>query len=445
MIAGYAQHDMYVEALKLFEEMQNRGIQSDNIGFSSAISACAGSQALNQGLAQSGQSGEALQVFTQMNRAGVEANLFTYGSTISAAANAADVKQGKQIHAKLLKTGYNLEIEASNALVTLYAKCGSIDDARREFCEMTKRNEVTWNAMITGYSQHGHGKEAIELFEEMKRLGLMPNHVTFVGVLSACSHVGLVKEGLCYFESMSKEHGLLPKPEHYVCVVDILGRGGLLHRARKFIEEMPIEPDAMIWRTLLSACTVHKNVDIGELAAHHLLELEPEDSATYILISNMYAANRRWDFRDKVRQIMRQRGVKKEPGRSWIEVKNSIHAFFAGDTLHPLADKIYEFLEDLNLRAAEIGHVKAQYNLLHETEQKDQILHVHSEKLAVAFGLLSLSSTIPIRVIKNLRVCNDCHNWLKYVSKISKRTIVVRDAYRFHHFEDGSCSCRDYW
>ena len=503
MIAGYTQHDFFTEALKLFQEMEDQGIRSDNIGFSSAISACAGIQALNQGqqihaqsyvsgysedlsignalvslyarcgrvqdaylafekidakdniswnalisgFAQSRHCEEALQVFSQMNQAGVEANLFTFGSAVSATANMANIKQGKQIHAMMIKNGYDSEIEASNVLITLYSKCGSIEDAGREFFEMPEKSVVSWNAMITGYSQHGYGSEAVSLFEDMKRLGLRPNHVTFVGVLSACSHVGLVNEGLSYFNSMSKEHGLVPKPEHYVCVVDLLGRAGLLHRAREFIEEMPIEPDAMIWRTLLSACTVRKNIEIGEFAARHLLELEPEDSATYVLLSNIYAVSGKWDYRDRTRQMMKERGVRKEPGRSWIEVKNSIHAFFVGDRLHPLAEQIYDYLDDLNKRAAEIGYVKERYNLLNDVEQgeKDPTAYIHSEKLAITFGLLSLSNTMPVRVIKNLRVCNDCHNWIKFVSKISNRAIVVRDAYRFHHFEGGVCSCKDYW
>lgn len=503
MIAGYAQHEFCVEALRLFEEMQSRGIRSDNIGFSSALSACAGIQALEQGLqihsqavvsgysmdlsignslvslyarcgrikdaysafemieakdeiswnglisgfAHSGHCEEALQVFAEMNREGVGANLFTFGSAISASANIAEIKQGKQIHARMIKRGYDSEIEASNVLITLYSKCGSIDDSKREFYEMPERNEVSWNAMITGYSQHGFGLEALNLFEQMKQHGLKPNHVTFVGVLSACSHVGLVNEGLNYFKSMSDEHGVLPRPEHYVCVVDILGRAGMLDHARKFIEEMPIEPDAMVWRTLLSACSIHKNMIIGELAAQHLLELEPCDSATYVLLSNIYAVARKWDLRDKIRQMMKDRGVKKEPGRSWVEIKNSVHAFFVGDRLHPLADKIYEFLEDLNRRAAEIGYVQDQHSLLHdvEQEQKDPTVYIHSEKLAVSFGLISSSPEIPIRIIKNLRVCNDCHNWMKCISRITSRSVVVRDAYRFHHFEGGVCSCGDYW
>lgn len=503
MIAGYTQNDMFTNALKLFKEMQDRGIQSDNIGFSSAISACAGVQALDQGrqihaqscvagysddysvgnalvslyarcgkvqqaylafdkifdkdnvswnslisgFAQSGHFEEALSVFVQMSKSGLEINLFTYGSAVSAAANIANIKVGKQIHAMIKKTGYDLETEVSNVLITLYAKCGNIDDAKRQFLEMPEKNEVSWNAMITGYSQHGRGFEALSLFEDMKQLGILPNHVTFVGVLSACSHVGLVDEGISYFKSMREVHNLMPKPEHYACVVDLLGRAGLLSQAKRFIDEMPILPDAMVWRTLLSACTIHKDIDIGEFAARHLLELESEDSATYVLLSNMYAVTGKWGCRDRTRQMMKDRGVKKEPGRSWIEVKNSVHAFFAGDQLHPLADKIYAYLRDLNERAAENGYEPQRNSLLSdaELEQKDPVQIIHSEKLAIAFGLLSLSSSTPVHVFKNLRVCGDCHNWIKYVSKISDRVIIVRDAYRFHHFEGGSCSCQDYW
>ncbi|XP_019453101.1 PREDICTED: pentatricopeptide repeat-containing protein At4g13650 [Lupinus angustifolius] len=503
MIAGYAQHDMFAEALNLFEEMQDEGIQSDNIGFASAISACAGIQVLDQGrqihaqscvsgysddlsvgnalvsfyarcgkvreayfafnkilakdnrswnslisgFAQSAHYDEALHLFAEMNKAGIEINSFAFGPAVSAAANVANVKLGMQIHAMIKKTGYDLETEVSNVLITLYAKCGLLDDAERQFFEMTDKNEVSWNAMITGYSQHGRGFEALKLFEDMKQLGLLPNHVTFVGVLIACSHVGLVDEGISYFKSMREVHSLVPKPEHYACIVDLLGRSGLLSRARRFIEEMPIQPDAMIWRTLLSACIVRKNIDIGEFAASHLLKLEPKDSATYVLLSNMYAVTGKWGCRDRTRQMMKDRGVKKVPGRSWIVVNNEVHAFFAGDQNHPRADTIYEHLSDLNERATEVGYVPQCNILLNDAErgQKNPARITHSEKLTIAFGLLNSSSATPIHVFKNLRVCGDCHNWIKCVSKISNQAIIVRDAYRFHHFEDGVCSCKDYW
>ncbi|KAJ8630766.1 hypothetical protein MRB53_024089 [Persea americana] len=405
IIAGYAQHEFFVEALRLFEEMQSIGIRPENIGFSSALSACAGIQVLEQGL---------------------------------------------QIHAQDVVAGYSMDLSIGNSLVSLYARCGRIKEAYSAFEMIEAKDEISWNGLISRFAQNVlitlYSKCDQKLFEQMKQQGFKPNHVTFVAVLSACSFVGLVNEGLNYFKSMSEEHSVLPRPEHYICVVDILGRAGLLDHARKFIEAMPIKLDAMVWSTLLSACTIHKNMMIGEFAAQHLLELEPFDLATYVLLSNIYAEARKWDLRDKVRQMMKERGVKKDPGRSWIEIKNIVHAFFVGDLLHPLADKIYEFLEDLNKRVAEIGYVQDRYSLLHdiEQEQKDPTVFIHSEKLAVSFGLISLSSEIPIRVMKNLRVCNDCRNWMKFISRITCRFVVVRDAHHFHHFEGGVCSCGDY-
>ncbi|KAL6623638.1 hypothetical protein ACP70R_033517 [Stipagrostis hirtigluma subsp. patula] len=503
MIAGYVQHDVCKEALSTFKEMQECGIWPDNIGLASAISACAGIKAMRQGLqiharvyvsgysadisiwnalvnlyarcgrckdayslfevvehkdgitwnglvsgfAQSGLYEEALKVFVQMGQAGVKFNVFSFVSSISASANLAGTKQGKQIHCRVIKTGHTSETEVGNALISLYGKCGSIEDAKIQFSEMSERNEVSWNTIITSCSQHGHGQEALVLFDKMKQEGLKPNDVTFIGVLAACSHVGLVEEGLSYFKSMSNDYGIQPRPDHYACVVDILGRAGQLDRARRFVEEMPITADAMVWRTLLSACKVHKNIEIGELAAKHLLKLEPHDSASYVLLSNAYAVAGKWTSRDQVRKMMKDRGVRKEPGQSWIEVKNVVHAFFVGDQMHPYAEQIYKFLADLNDRVAKIGYKQENYYLFHEKEQeqKDPASLVHSEKLAVAFGLMSLPPSVPLRVIKNLRICNDCHNWMKFTSEVMGREIVLRDVYRFHHFKNGSCSCGDFW
>ncbi|KAF8783886.1 hypothetical protein HU200_000333 [Digitaria exilis] len=444
MIAGYVQHNLCEEALATFKEMQDCGIWPDNIVLASASSACAGIKAMRQGLqiharvytsgylddisiwntlvnlyARCGRSEEAfslfqaieykdeitwnglisgfgqcglyeqaLKVFMQMGQAGANYNVVTFVSSISASANLADIKQGKQLHGKVIKTGHTSETEVANALVSLYGKCGSIEDAKMKFSEMFERNEVSWNTIITSCSQHGRGLEALDLFDQMKKEGLKPNDVTFIGVLAACSHVGLVEEGISYFKSMSSEYGINPTPDHYACVVDILGRAGQLDRARAFVEKMPIPADAMVWRTLLSACKVHKNIEIGELAAKHLLELEPHDSASYVLLSNAYAVTGKWSNRNQVRKMMRDRGVKKEPGRSWIEVKNAVHAFFVGDRLHPLADQIYKFLDDLNDRIVKIGYKQDNYHLFHEKEQerRDPISLVHSEKLAVAFG-----------------------------------------------------------
>lgn len=503
LISGYVQHDLFLEALRLFRKMQSRGINLDNIGLASAISACAGMQALGRGreihaqswvsgysfdlsirnslismysrcgraqeaysafknidtedkiswnallsgFSQSGLHEEALRVYSRMSKSGIEATLYTFCSAASAAANMTNLILGKQIHGLVVRNGHSSETEMSNVLITLYAKCGDIVDSERKFSEMPEKNEVSWNAMITGYSQHGLGNKALNLFEKMKQLGLSPTHVTFLGVIAACSHEGLVTEGLEQFQSMNVVYGLVPKPEHYACVVDLLGRSGSVERAKRFVEEMPIQPDAMIWRTLLSACTVHKNVEIGEFAARKLQELEPGDSAAYVLLSNMYAVAGKWNERDRPRQVMKGRGVKKEPGQSWIEVKGSVHAFSAGDKLHPLANNIYKAVADLNAWAEELGYVEQSYGRIIDVGQGEEepIRNVHSEKLAIAFGFLCLSEIIPIRVIKNLRVCNDCHNWIKFVSKATNRTIIVRDTYRFHHFKGGVCSCGDYW
>lgn len=487
MIAGYVQHDFCEEALATFKEMQDCGVWPDNIGLASAASACAGIKAMRQGLqiharvyvsgyaadisiwntlvnlyARCGRSEEAfslfreiehkdeitwnglisgfgqsrlyeqaLMVFMKMGQAGAKYNVFTFISAISALANLADIKQGKQVHGRAVKTGHTSETEVANALISLYGKCGSIEDAKMIFSEMSLRNEVSWNTIITSCSQHGRGLEALDLFDQMKQEGLKPNDVTFIGVLAACSHVGLVEEVLSYFKSMSNVYGLNPIPDHYACVVDILGRAGQLDRARRFVDEMPITANAMIWRTLLSACKVHKNIEIGELAAKHLLELEPHDSASYVLLSNAYAVTGKWANRDQVRKMMKDRGIRKEPGRSWIEVKNAVHAFFVGDRSHPLSDQIYKFLSELNDRLSKIGYKQENPNLFHEKEQeqKDPTAFVHSEKLAVAFGLMTLPPCIPLRVIKNLRVCDDCHSWMKFTSEVTRREIVLRDVY----------------
>lgn len=518
MISGYTQHEMFSDAIKTFRIMERNDIRIDNIGLASVLTACAGAHDLKRGIeihgraivagyshdlsvgnavislyarcgrvsdaqfsfrslgrianqvswnglisgfAQSGHCEESLNFFVSMVRENstceaVGLDLYTYGSAVSAAANIADLKIGKQIHARMTKTSFDLEIEAGNALITLYSKSGSIADAGIQFSLMATRNEVTWNAMITGYSQHGCGAEALKVFERMKlEKNVNPNHVTFIGVLSACSHVGLVGEGLDYFASMSNEHQIIPRTEHYACVVDILGRAGELSKAQSFITKIPISIplDALIYRTLLSACRVHKNTEIGEYAAFRLLEIDPRDSATYVLLSNIYAVTRQWSSRDRIRKLMKDNGVRKEPGRSWIEVNNSIHAFFVGDKHHQFSDEIYKYLEELNEKAVKIGYRRDEESFLHEQVgegcESDWRDFVHSEKLAVVWGVLSCRGEgmkmIPIRVMKNLRICNDCHSWMICVSKVVERRIVLRDSYRFHHFENGVCSCRNYW
>jgi pentatricopeptide repeat protein len=234
-----------------------------------------------------------------------------------------------------------------NALVTMYSKCGTIDDALKLFDAMICRDIISWNAMITGYAQHGRCLESLNLFEQMQSRCIKPNEISFVGVLSACSHAGLVDEGWHYYSSMRLDHGIVPGVEHYACMVDLLGRAGQLDKAENLMNDMPFGPNAFVCRTLLGACRVHGNLEVGKRVAECLIELDPQDAATYVTLSNIYAAAGRWETATKVRKMMKDRGVRKDPGFSWIEVKSRVHAFVLGDQTHLQTEEIYASLERL--------------------------------------------------------------------------------------------------
>jgi len=433
IVTMYARCGTIEDACKAFDEILERNVVSWN--------------AIIAGYAQNGYGEVAYKLFCQTQMEGVKIDAFTFASVLSACAGITSLDQGMQVHTIILKTGFQSDISVENALITMYARCGSIGDARKVFDKILELNVISWTAIITGHAQHGYAKEALNLFEQMRRLGVKPNHITFIGVLSACSHVGLVDEGHRYFASMSHEHGILPSLEHYACMVDLLGRAGHLDEAEAVINEMPFKPGALVWRTLLGACRIHANIDLGKRAAECLLELEPQEPATYVLLSNMYAEAGQWDAVAKVRKMMKDRQLTKEAGCSWIEIKNRVHMFFVRDRSHPLTEEIYAKLDGLTLQMKELGYVPDTNFVLHdvEEEQKEQFLCHHSEKLAIAFGLIATPPGTCIRIFKNLRVCGDCHTVTKHISKIVEREIVVRDANRFHHFKDGLCSCGDYW
>jgi pentatricopeptide repeat protein len=235
---------------------------------------------------------------------------------------------------------------------------------------------VSWNSMIAGYAQHGYGKEALELSEQMKQLGMEPDGITLVSVLTACNHTGLVDKGRHYFYSMINDSSVMPRGEHYACMVDLLGRFGHLDEAEDFVNKMPVEPNAAVWGALLGACITHGNVQLGERAAEHLFKLQPENPATYVAMSNIYASSGRWGDASRMRKMMRKMGLKKQPGYSWIEVKNKVHTFIKGDRLHPQAEKIYATLEQLAGQMKEAGYVPDTDFALHDIEedQNDHIL-----------------------------------------------------------------------
>ncbi|XP_076896444.1 pentatricopeptide repeat-containing protein At2g27610-like [Bidens hawaiensis] len=422
------------DAIKVFERVEEKDI----VTWSAIIA----------GYAQLGDADGAVRVFRQLASDGVRPNEYTFSSILNACAGRmAAVGHGKQFHAGAIKENYNNTLCVSSALVTMYAKRGNIESAKKVFERQTERDLVSWNSMISGYGQHGYGEKALEVFERMRLEKLEMDGITFIGVITACTHAGLVNEGERYFNMMVNDLKIDPTPEHYSCMVDMYSRAGLLEKALAFINDMPLPAGAMIWRSLLAACRVHKNLEIGRLAGEKLMSLKPEDSAAYVLLSNLYATAGDWRERSKVRRLMDERNVKKEAGCSWIEIKNKIHSFVAGDTSHASSDRIYIKLIELRLRLRDTGYLPDVSYVLQdvEDEHKEDILFRHSERLAVAFGLIATPRGTLLQIEKNLRVCGDCHTVFKLISRIEEREIIVRDSNRFHHFKDGVCSCGEYW
>ncbi|KAI4297368.1 hypothetical protein L6164_037263 [Bauhinia variegata] len=399
------------------------------------------------GFALNGRPNEALTLFREMSLEDVKPDGFTMVSLLSASAELGALKLGRRVHVYMLKVGLRENLHATNALLDFYAKCGSIREAQKVFDEMGERNVVSYTSLIVGLAVNGFGEEALELFKELQRQVLVPSEITFVGVLYACSHCGMIDEGFRNFKRMQDEYGIVPKIEHYGCMVDLLGRAGLVKQAYQFIQDMPLQPNAVIWRTLLGACTIHGHLALAETARSHLLQLEPKHSGDYVLLSNLYAAEQRWSDVQMLRKTMLNDGVRKTPGYSLVELGNRVYEFTMGDRSHPQSQDIYALLDEMTRLLKLEGYVPHTEKVLKdiEEEEKEQALFYHSEKVAIAFMLINATAGTPIRVIKNLRVCADCHMAIKLISKVYGREIIIRDNSRFHHFRDGSCSCRDYW
>lgn len=435
LLSCYAKSGEMDDCERLFVKMSER---RDEVSWNSMIA----------GYIHNGLLPKALDTFWLMIQTRQRMDCFTFATVLSACTSVAALERGMETHACCIRACLGSDVVVESALVDMYSKCGRVEYAAKVFGLMSLRNEFSWNSMISGYARHGHCKKALDLFKEMQQEDRSPDHVTFVGVLSACSHVGLVDLGIEYFESMSNSYGLVPRMEHYSCMVDLLGRAGELDKVEDFIRRMPMEPNVLVWRTVLSACcrANGSKMDLGKQAAEMLLELEPKNPVNYVLISNMYASGRSWEDVAKTRSMMTNLPAKKEAGCSWVTLKDGVHVFIAGDKSHPETDAIYEKLHVLNQKMRDAGYVPqtkfALYDL--EVENKEELLSVHSEKLAVSYVLIRTSG-LPIRIMKNLRVCGDCHSAFRYISQITKRQIILRDSNRFHHFDDGKCSCGDYW
>lgn len=396
---------------------------------------------------------EALNCFKQMQRAGHVPDDCSFVCVIAACSKMSSPSQGRQMHSLVIKFDVQTNrVSINNALIAMYSKCGNLQDARRLFNGMLEKNNVSLNSMIGGYAQHGHGTESLLLFEQMLEKDFAPTNITFVSVLSACAYTGLVEDGQRYFCMMTEKFDMEPEVEHYACMIDLLGRAGKLDEAEKLIETMPYNPTTMIWGSLLSACRKHGNVELAEKAASKFLQLDPSNASPYVMLSHMYTKAQRWEEVARVKKHMLDRSMRRRPGCSLIEVENKIHLFVAEDKSHPMIKKIYEFWEEMSTKIKGAGYVpdlrwvSVRGDEVTE-EEKERMVRHHSEKLAVGLGLLSskLNGKDPLLVMKNLRICGDCHNAFKIMSDITGREIIVRDCNRFHHFKHGRCSCRDFW
>lgn len=393
---------------------------------------------------------EAIFMFRDMIvKAKLNPDAVALNSILAAIAGCSCLRKGKEVHCFLVRKGFGVDESIATSLVDMYGNCGSLEKCYKVFEMAEPKCLVLWTCLINACGMHGRGKDAIVLFERMLDSGLVPDHVAFLGILYACCHSGLVKEGMKCLDDMKNKYCMEPWPDHYACIVDLLGRSGSVEEAYEFIQTMPFEPTSSAWCALLGACRVHPNHHkIAEIASSRLLEMEPENPGCYVLISNVFASAGRWDEVEDVRVKMQEIGLRKNPGCSWMEIGNRVHSFTARDKSHPDSLQIYSKLDEITrCLQKNAGYVGNTQFILHNVGEDDKLkmLYGHSERLAIAYGLISTTEQTTIRITKNLRVCADCHHFTKLVSKWIGRVIIVRDTNRFHHFEDGLCSCGDFW
>ncbi|KAG9454615.1 hypothetical protein H6P81_007519 [Aristolochia fimbriata] len=431
----YTKYDEMDDAEKLFIEMEDP-------------QSTASWNALLSGYVYHGHNLKAMEVFNKMAQNPGALDQFTYTTILKACAVLPSLTGGNQIHAHTIKTEDKSSKHVWSSLIEMYAKSGEFTEANKVFDRMPRNlsDHVAWNSMLKAHSVSGLADKAILLFEKMIKEGMKPTSATFLAVLTACSHSGLVHQGQEIYESMVRHYGIAPEEKHYSCMVDLLGRSGRLEEARNFIRLMPIKPTTNIWRPLLAACQSHGNLPMAEYVAQRILEMDPNEVTAYITLSNMYAEVGRWRDAEKQRKFVELKGLKKEPGCSWIEVNHKVQKFFSRDTTHSETEKIYMKLEELVRQIKRIGYVPvSKVATSHRRDPEDEHVIYHSEKLAFSFGLIHVTAGRPIRIFKNLRICGDCHLFMKFMSKVTHRTIVIRDNYRFHFFKQGHCSCDDHW
>ncbi|KAH6817793.1 Tetratricopeptide repeat superfamily protein [Perilla frutescens var. frutescens] len=432
LIDFYSKCKCIEKALEVFHQIPDKNV----ISWTSII----------LGLRINNRSFEALIYFRQM-QISLEPNEVTLLSVLSACARIGALMCGKEIHAHVLRSGLAFDGFLPNALLDMYVRCGRMVPARNQF-KTQKQDAASWNILLTGHAQRGQGALATELFHEMIKSEVRPDEITFIALLCACSRSGMVREGMQYFYSMENQYSVAPNMKHYACVVDLLGRAGKLENAYEFIEKLPVTPDPAIWGALLNACRIHRRVELGEVAAKHIFGMDNRSVGYYILLCDLYSDSGKWDEVAKLRKTMREMGLTIDPGCSWVEVRGKVHAFLSGDSSHPQIREITGILQGFYEKMKAAGLSDPERSFANKVEaSKADVFCGHSERLAVAFGLINTSPGMPIWVTKNLFMCESCHNTLKFITKAVRREISIRDTENFHHFKDGSCSCGDegYW
>lgn len=436
MISGHSIWGKTKEALSIIHEIKNSGLNPNVVSWTALIS----------GSLQNGNYEGAIGFFGKMQQEGVEPNSTTIAIVLQACAGMHLLHKGKEIHCLSIRKGYINDVFVSTALIDMYSKCGSLKDAYCVFQKTHNKTLATWNSMIMGFSIYSLGERAILHFDEMLEEGIKPDAITFTALLSSCKHSGLIEEGWRYFDSM-RNYGIIPTIEHYSCMVDLLGRAGYLDEAWEFVQSMPLVPDAAIWGALLGSCRARDDLEIAEIAAKKLFKLEPYNPANYIRLMSLCAISDRFEDVEQIRELMNDKGVRNGHVWSWIQINHKIHHFSAIGEPHPDEGQIYFELYHLIVEMKKLGYVpdiSCVYQRM-DNREKEKVLLTHTEKLALTYGLMNVKSGKPIRVVKNTRICSDCHEVAKYMTLLSKREILLKDGVRFHKFSEGKCSCKDCW
>ncbi|KAF5747846.1 pentatricopeptide repeat-containing protein [Tripterygium wilfordii] len=401
------------------------------------------------GYARNGLPDQAVSLFLQSQSEGkMDVDEVSLTSVLGVSGTLGFREIGEQVHCQAFKSGFVSDLGVANSIVSMYSKCCDIDEAIKAFDTMLVHDIVSWNGLIAGHLLQRQGDEALAIWSKMEKAAIKPNALTLVLIISAYRHTSsnLVDRCRSLVRSMKTVYGIEPMSEHYSAFVRVLGHWGLLEEAEETINKMPFEPDSSVWRALLDSCRLQLNATMGKQVVKRILAMEPHDPSTYILVSNLYSASGRWHCSEMVREDMREKGLRKQPSRSWIIQENKVHSFYARDKSHPQMKDIYSGLDILILECMKSGYKPDSSFVLHEVEeyQKKDFLFYHSAKLATTYGLL-MTKTGPIRIFKNILLCGDCHTFLKHVSLVTNREIVLRDTSGFHCFSNGQCSCKDYW